>query len=588
MPKETDRLKLPLPLGNESVTRESINGIFEKIDAGVATREDLDTLREAVSQMDIPDASLTEKGKVQLSSKTDGTSETVAATEKAVSDAKMSILSDYTRYTGYAITTGTDSAYIVTLNPVPASLNEGFGITIVPHITNTIEPTLNINGLGAFPLKMQDGTSYVAGDLLAGKPYSFRKVGSDFLATNVVEEVISNRGKISVIYSTDIEKGDVAKLITTPTLPSVISSIRHNDRYISEKGADGKTLVIHGYGQYYTVLKFETPNSAEPTHISTSTLATGETVFASSAWGDYLVLTINGLTLWELRIYKWTGKYYSKLPDPAAPVDGSLVRHCFSSDGTFLAVSSASGKWWIYRRNGDTFTKLADNSDITATGVSYTMSFSPDGKYFAVGLNNQKGFKFFKISGDIFTLVWSYGWGSGSNGRTLRNITFTPDSKYVIFSLSSTDEGPYIFPVSGIMSADTQSRIPVNVALSNYVVSGARMAIAPNGKLMITDVSGKPSGTLSLMMIDGSTFTVFPEIRLDTKGNSIGGIAFISDTILAVTTLEYVTYFFNVSFLFNAYPVSQYSQLIVTKNEGLVYALRDGNAGETCDVMQIL
>ncbi|MEK4109830.1 pyocin knob domain-containing protein [Paenibacillus sp. FSL K6-1122] len=41
MPKETDRLKLPLPLGNENVTRESINGIFEKIDAGVATRESI-------------------------------------------------------------------------------------------------------------------------------------------------------------------------------------------------------------------------------------------------------------------------------------------------------------------------------------------------------------------------------------------------------------------------------------------------------------------------------------------------------------------------------------------------------------------
>lgn len=84
MPKETDRLKLPLPLGNESVTRESINGIFEKIDAGVATREDLDTLREAVSQMDIPDASLTQKGKVQLSDKTNGTSDLLAATEKAL------------------------------------------------------------------------------------------------------------------------------------------------------------------------------------------------------------------------------------------------------------------------------------------------------------------------------------------------------------------------------------------------------------------------------------------------------------------------------------------------------------------------
>lgn len=92
MPQETDRLKLPLPLGNENVTRESINGIFEKIDAGVATQADLDTLREAVSKMDIPDASLTQKGKVQLSSKTDGTSEVVAATEKAVRDARVAAI----------------------------------------------------------------------------------------------------------------------------------------------------------------------------------------------------------------------------------------------------------------------------------------------------------------------------------------------------------------------------------------------------------------------------------------------------------------------------------------------------------------
>ncbi|MBE7681091.1 MULTISPECIES: tail fiber protein [Paenibacillus] len=92
MPQETDRLKLPLPLGNENVNRESINGIFEKIDAGVATLGDLDTLREAVSKMDIPDASLTQKGKVQLSSKTDGTSETVAATERAVRDARVAAI----------------------------------------------------------------------------------------------------------------------------------------------------------------------------------------------------------------------------------------------------------------------------------------------------------------------------------------------------------------------------------------------------------------------------------------------------------------------------------------------------------------
>ncbi|ETT50441.1 MULTISPECIES: pyocin knob domain-containing protein [Paenibacillus] len=104
MPQETDRLKLPLPLGNENVTRESINGIFEKIDAGVATQADLDTLREAVSQMDIPDASLTQKGKVQLSNKTDGSSETVAATEKAVRDALTAAKAASLLRTGGAMT----------------------------------------------------------------------------------------------------------------------------------------------------------------------------------------------------------------------------------------------------------------------------------------------------------------------------------------------------------------------------------------------------------------------------------------------------------------------------------------------------
>jgi hypothetical protein len=57
---------------------------WEKVDEGVATKEDLEELREAVSEIDVPDASLTQKGKVQLSNKTDGDREDVAATEKAV------------------------------------------------------------------------------------------------------------------------------------------------------------------------------------------------------------------------------------------------------------------------------------------------------------------------------------------------------------------------------------------------------------------------------------------------------------------------------------------------------------------------
>ncbi|WP_434750277.1 tail fiber protein [Paenibacillus amylolyticus] len=93
MPIETNRLKLPLPLGNEGVSRVGINAIFEKIDEGVATREDVEELRQLVRETDVPDASLTEKGIVQLSNAIESSSDTKAATPKAVNDARAAAIS---------------------------------------------------------------------------------------------------------------------------------------------------------------------------------------------------------------------------------------------------------------------------------------------------------------------------------------------------------------------------------------------------------------------------------------------------------------------------------------------------------------
>ncbi|KAA8747309.1 MULTISPECIES: pyocin knob domain-containing protein [Paenibacillus] len=62
---------------------------WEKVDEGVATRDEVEELRQSVNEMDIPDASLTQKGKVQLSSKTNGISEEFAPTEKALNDARL-------------------------------------------------------------------------------------------------------------------------------------------------------------------------------------------------------------------------------------------------------------------------------------------------------------------------------------------------------------------------------------------------------------------------------------------------------------------------------------------------------------------
>ena len=89
---------------------------------------------------------------------------------------------DYVNHPGISGTGGTSKAYTVTLDPAPLDIQEFFGITIIPHITNVASPTLTINGLGVIALKDQKGVAYAAGKLLAGKPYMFRKIGTDFLA----------------------------------------------------------------------------------------------------------------------------------------------------------------------------------------------------------------------------------------------------------------------------------------------------------------------------------------------------------------------------------------------------------------------
>lgn len=134
---------LGLPLIDGAMTADvprDMNALANAVDTAV---------EEALADVSIPDASLTVKGKVQLSNSTSGTSETVAATEKAVNDAKVSVVSDYIRQPGFATTGGTSTAYTATLTPIPTTLPDGFGITIVPHIANGASPTLNVNGLGA-------------------------------------------------------------------------------------------------------------------------------------------------------------------------------------------------------------------------------------------------------------------------------------------------------------------------------------------------------------------------------------------------------------------------------------------------------
>ncbi|MDM5279415.1 phage tail protein [Paenibacillus silvae] len=247
MPQESDRLKLPLPLGNETVSRENINSIFEKIDAGVATQADLDELREAVSKMDIPDASLTEKGKVQLSNKTDGTSETVAATEKAVSAAfqagverKAEVvaalnsigISATTNETWEQLIKKISAVIIASGNAVPSEVLSG--ATFSSSIGNNLTGTMPNRG---------DGGTITPGTVTQTKNAGFYK--TDIVVPGEVNLVSNNIRKGKSIYNIP----GTLEPITYTRLLNTIEQVAAKPRYftnIVELPKD-KTTIIQDY-----------------------------------------------------------------------------------------------------------------------------------------------------------------------------------------------------------------------------------------------------------------------------------------------------------------------------------------------------
>ncbi|MGG0823346.1 phage tail protein [Paenibacillus turicensis] len=132
----------------------------------------------------------------------------VGITLQEMSDETVQQLqSNYVRQPAFAHTQGTTVAYTVTLDPAPTTLSEGFGITIVPHVTNADNPTLNINKLGAITLKDQCGNGYTTGKLLPGQPYTFRKVGPDLIVDssgdNIPDASLTTQGKVMLSNAVD-------------------------------------------------------------------------------------------------------------------------------------------------------------------------------------------------------------------------------------------------------------------------------------------------------------------------------------------------------------------------------------------------
>jgi hypothetical protein len=90
-------------------------------------------------------------------------------------------LADYVKHPAYAVASGSENNYSVTLNPSPTAYVEGMAIAVKINVDNTGSSTININGLGAVPIKKPNGSDVAAGNLKAGSIYTLRYNGTNFI-----------------------------------------------------------------------------------------------------------------------------------------------------------------------------------------------------------------------------------------------------------------------------------------------------------------------------------------------------------------------------------------------------------------------
>jgi microcystin-dependent protein len=103
----------------------------------------------------------------------------------SVNDSARSMMASLAGYrddiAGAIVTGGTSTAYTVTSYQVFDTLAHmsGHVIAFTPHATNGATVTLNVDGLGAKPLRSSTGVELLAGTLIAGTPYTALYNNSD-------------------------------------------------------------------------------------------------------------------------------------------------------------------------------------------------------------------------------------------------------------------------------------------------------------------------------------------------------------------------------------------------------------------------
>jgi hypothetical protein len=89
-------------------------------------------------------------------------------------------MGDYVTHIPYVATTGPANVYAVTLVPA-SSYVDGMALAVKINVTNIGASTINVNSLGAKPIKKPNGNDVSVGQLKVGSIYTLRYNGTNFI-----------------------------------------------------------------------------------------------------------------------------------------------------------------------------------------------------------------------------------------------------------------------------------------------------------------------------------------------------------------------------------------------------------------------
>lgn len=255
--------------------------------------------------------------------------------------------------------------------------------------------------------------------------------------------------------------------------------------------------------------------------------ASGVLKLAFSSDGFYLVVEVSKTPF--LHIYKRLGDTFTKLMEPPDLPGVYLHNASLSKDGVYLALGSNNPPYLIiYKRVGDTFIKLTNITNKPYRSVS-NVCFSADGNYLAAVTTDE--LFVYKRSGDSFTRLSKPSEQPSSPSK----LSITADGTYIAIG-SGIEERLHIYK----RSENTIKKLTeISLLVDNMLNS---LSFSSDGIYLAVGFGEKPY--VIIYKRSGDTFTKLadPSIELSRDQDFVKYVCLSSDGLyLLLVTSQYPT-----------------------------------------------